>query len=675
VEIWNLVFTQFNRKEGGKLEPLPSNNIDTGMGLERMASCMQGVKTNFEIDIFKPIVDEIRKTLNITQTDFTEKVNCIADHVRAVVFAIGDGILPSNEGRGYVVRKLIRKASWFTQELGQNKPLLYKLVSQVCDLMKEPYPELMDRRENISGIILSEEERFISSLKEGGNFLQEEIVNLKKQNIKKISGKTIFKLYDTYGFPVESTAVNAEANGFSLDLAGFNEEMEKQKQKARKGSAMSSDIFSRDILEILPSQFVGNETINQESQIIQIIKSKQNVKSIKTGDEAWVVLDKTPFYGESGGQIGDIGKIVVSNNKSSLDVLDAKQIDGSIVHIVKVKSGELKVKDKVLAEVDSQRRQAIRRSHTSTHLLQASLRRVLGQHVQQSGSLVEPDRFRFDFTHFKDLKEDELSRIQDLINEHIRFNEKVNVEISDKDKALKSGAIALFGEKYAEKVRVISIGDYSKEFCGGTHLSNTGDVGILLIDSESSIGSGLRRIEASMGKLAYEKLMNNFQNMKGLSILLKSKIEDVPREVQTLIDKNKRLEKEIKSLMEKSISHQIDDIIESSKKKAKNKSYLVYQFKGLETDILRRASDLIINKLAKKSAIFLASDKGLFICRLTKDLKNSLSAGDILGEILKPFGGSGGGRGDFAQGGIKDIQKVKQVMEKAQEVIKRNLSK
>lgn len=664
IEIWNLVFTQFNRKDGGKLDPLPSKNIDTGMGLERMVACMQGVKTNFEIDIFAPIINEIRKLLGIKPDESTQKVNCIADHIRAVSFAIGDGILPSNEGRGYVIRKLIRRASWFAQETGFNKPFLYKLVSRVCDLMKEPYPELVDRRENIAGIILSEEERFINSLKDGFNFLEQEMSKLKKQNKNEIPGEVIFKLYDTFGLPVEYTASNAKANGFSLQLAGFQEEMEKQKQKAREGSAMSSDIFSKDILEILPSQFVGYETTKEQGQVIQIIKSKQNINGIKAGDEAWVVLDKTPFYGESGGQIGDTGKIISANKKTTLEVLDTKLIDNSIVHIIRVEKGELKVKDKVIAEVDSQRRQAIRRSHTCTHLLQASLRKVLGQHVQQSGSLVEPDRFRFDFTHFKDIKDDELNRIQDLINEYIISNNKVNVEISDKDKALKSGAIALFSEKYAEKVRVISIDDYSKEFCGGTHLDYTGNIGIMLIESESSIGSGLRRIQAYTGKLAYEKLKNNLQSMQ--------------KEIELGKDREKELEKKVISKTGTNLRHEVAKIIETKKETVNEKYfYIVYQFesKDLDKNQLRTASDLVMNELGEQSVAFLASDTGLFISRSSQDLKNEVSASNLLTEILKPFGGTGGGRSDFAQGGLKDTKKIKQVLEKAQETIKRKLSK
>lgn len=675
IEIWNLVFTQFNRKDGGVLEPLPSKNIDTGMGLERMASCLQGVKTNFEIDIFKPIVDETRRILEIKFPKVAEKVNCIADHVRAVIFAISDGVLPSNEGRGYVIRKLIRRASWFGQESGYKKPFLYKLVSIICSLMKEPYPELMERRENISSIILSEEERFINNIKEGSEFLGKTISELKSQNINKISGKTIFKLYDTYGFPLEQTKIFAQENNLELDFIGFNEEMEKQKQMARLASNIATDIFSKEFFEILPTQFVGYQTTKIEAKIIQIIKAKQNADIIKEKDEAWVVLDKTPFYGESGGQVGDIGEINSIDKKFSLQVLNTKQIDGSIVHIVKVKRGEFKVNDNVTAELDYERRQAIRRSHTATHLLQASLRKVLGPHIQQAGSLVEPDYLRFDFTHFKDLKDQELIKVQDLVNENILLNTKVDVEIMNKEDAIKSGAIALFGEKYGHHVRVVSVGDYSRELCGGTHLDYTGNIGIMLIESESSIGSGVRRIIAYTGKIAYEKLKNNFMLMQNLSTMLKSKIEDVPRDIESVIEKNKKLEKELMSLTEKNISSQIKDIIKDSKKAIKDKSFLVYEFKNFNMDILRRASDLFINNLAKKSIIFLASDTGLFICRISKDLKDKFSASEILKQIVELFGGSGGGRPDFAQGGIKDAKKTKQVLKKAQEVIKNNLSK
>ncbi|MDD5005934.1 MAG: alanine--tRNA ligase [Candidatus Omnitrophica bacterium] len=674
VEIWNLVFTQFNRKEGGKLDPLPNKNIDTGMGLERIVSCLQGVKTNFEIDIFKPIIDEIRQILEIKPFQFSEKLNCIADHIRAVVFAIGDGVLPSNEGRGYVVRKLIRRASWFAQESGFKKPFLYKLVSRICNLMKEPYPELAKRRDNISDIVLSEEEKFINNINEGSDLLKETIAELKSKNINRISGQIIFKLYDTYGFPLELTEIFAKDNNLELDLAGFNQEMEKQKKMARAGSNISGDIFSKDIIDLLPTQFLGYETTRKEVQIIQIVKSKQSADKIKEGDEAWIILDKTPFYGESGGQVGDTGKIYSSDKKSLAEVVDTKQIDGSIAHIVKVKKGGFKIQDKVLAEVNSERRQAIRRSHTATHLLQSSLRKVLGEHVQQSGSLVEPDYFRFDFTHFKDLKDDELARIEDLINEKIRANDKLSVEVMEKDKALKSGAIALFGEKYGESVRVVSIADYSREFCGGTHLDYTGDVAMMLIDNEGSVGSGLRRIQAFTGKLAYEKLKNSSKILKDLSVMLKAKIEDIPSQVESLLEKNKKLEKEVMSLTEENISLQIADIINSSKKTVEDYSYIICQFKNLDSDILRKASDLLISKLTKKSVIFLASDNGLFICRVSKDLKDKTSASGILGKILESFGGSGGGRPDFAQGGLKDKSRLSQVMKKAEEIIKKELS-
>lgn len=673
IEIWNLVFTQFNRKDGARLEPLPSRNIDTGMGLERMASCLQGVKTNFEIDIFKPIIDEIRKLLHIKPQESSQKVNCIADHIRAALFAIADGVLPSNESRGYVIRKLIRRASWLAQELGFNKPFLYKLVSKVCDLMKEPYPELIDRRENISGIILAEEERFINNIKEGGDFFKEIISELKEKNIDEISGQTIFKLYDTYGFPLELTELFAKQNNLKLDLVGFNKEMTKQKKRAKETSSITGDIFSKDILDILPAEFIGYETTRSEAQIIQIIKSKQNVDSIKESDEAWLVLDKSPFYGESGGQVADTGKIFSIEKNRFCDVLDAKQIDGSIVHIVKAIKGDFKVGDKVVAEVDDERRQAIRRSHTATHLLQACLRRVLGQHVQQSGSLVEPDRFRFDFTHFKDLKDEELEKIQDLMNGYIRPNHKVSVEVMEKDKALKSGAIALFGEKYGKNVRVVSIGDYSKEFCGGTHLDYTGNIGVVIIDCESSIGSGLRRIEAYTGKLAYEKIENTLLQLRELSALLKCEKDSVSVEVNKLVNRNNGLEKDLENSKKNNLNYEIKDIINNSTQTIKDTATIIYVFKDLDMNLLRIASDLFMDKLARRSLVFLASQAGIFILR-TKGLADKINASGILVDILKPFGGSGGGRSDFAQGGIRDKKKIDEVIKKANLVINKELS-
>jgi alanyl-tRNA synthetase len=495
------------------------------------------------------------------------------------------------------------------------------------------------------------------------------------------------------------TEIFAKENNLELDLGGFNQEMEKQKKMARAKSNISTDIFSKGIIDLLPAQFMGYEASNIQAQLIQIIKSthstiprikpgdcsgltlsgvevsKQSVDKIKEGDEAWVVLDRTPFYGESGGQIGDMGKITCEDKKAVLEVLDTKQIDTSIVHIVKVTKGEFKVKDSVLAIVDETRRQAIKRSHTATHLLQAALRKVLGEHVQQSGSLVEPDYLRFDFTHFKDLKDQELEKIQDIINENILSNEKVNVDTLDKDKALNSGAIALFGEKYGEKVRVVSIGKISKEFCGGTHLDYTAGIGIMFIGSESSIGSGLRRIEAFTGKLAYEKLKNNSGIVKNLSQSLKSRIEDLAGEVDSLISKNKKLEKEINVFAQNNINSQVEDILKKEKKSVSGKEYIVYFFENLGIDVLRKASDLFLAKLAKKSVVFLGSGEGLFICRVSKDLKDEVLASDILKSALEGFGGSGGGRQDFAQGGLKDITKTKQVMKKVEELIKKELSK
>jgi len=640
VEVWNLVFTQFNRVEKNKIELLPHKNIDTGMGLERISSCLQGVDTNFEIDIFRPIVESTIDILKLKSTDAMDKVRCIADHIRAVVFAIGDGVIPSNEERGYVIRKLIRRANWFAYQLNYKRPFLNQLVSVVCNCMKEPYPELERQRESISGIILAEEERFLDNIQEGIGYFREIIDEMKAKNITNISSDILFKLYDTYGFPLELTKELAGKFNLGLDLVGFEEKMQQQRTKARLGSKITENIFAKDILQLLPSEFVGYNTRSCQAKIIQLIQDKKNIESVFQGQQAWLILDRTPFYGESGGQVGDTGVIKNLKNELVAEVLDTKRIEETNVHIVKVISGVLKIQDVVLAEVDSQRRQAIQRAHTATHLLQAALRRVLGLHVHQAGSLVEPDHFRFDFTHFRDLKPEELQRIQQLVNEYIRANDNVQTSIMKKQDAEQSGAIALFGEKYGQTVRVVSCGDYSKEFCGGTHLSNTGAVALFLISNESSVGSGIRRIEGFTGELAYDKVMKQIQE-------LQDKLEQANTAV-------KRIQKQLDVYRLKEILGDIPQIVKNNTIKITDTNLFIYGFKNIQLDTLRAISDKVLEILAKQSISVLFSESGHLICRVSNDLKDKISSVDLIKEILKPLGGSGGGRVDFAQGGFKN---------------------
>jgi len=721
VEIWNLVFTQFNRADKGKLEPLPNRNIDTGMGLERMAACMQGVSDNFQIDIFRPIIEKIRKVLKLSPDQHTQKVNCIADHIRAVVFAIGDGIMPSNETRGYVIRKLIRRASWNAYQLNLKKPYLYQLTSAVCDVMKASYPELQKQRDNIANIILAEEERFLSNVQEGKGYLDKIIADAKKSNIDIIGADILFKLYDTYGFPLELSQELATVNNLKLDLAGFNEKMNEQREKARLGSKIAGDIFAKDIVDIMPSKFVGYEIVSCDAQVAQIIKSKQNIKTLKEGQDAWLILDATPFYGESGGQVGDTGVISSQNKKAEIKVQDTKKIDDAIVHIVKVMKGSVSVGDKILAEIDKDRRDAIKRAHTATHLLQSALRKVLGEHVHQAGSLVEPDRFRFDFTHFKNVKTEEIERVQELVNESIRVNSKVSVGQMKKEAAEKVGAIALFGEKYGDEVRVVNVGDYSKEFCGGTHLDCTGNVDFFIINSESSIGSGLRRIEGFTGKGAYQQLLEKIQKLQSEVAVAKKRTKELEKEIVQLGEKetkpqqkssmiekksattnadvalptlrniadaaqklqetiqslqnegeliqkkNKQLERQLVQYKQNELTVQVPNIAAKEKVHINNMDLFTYQFNGVAIPILRNIADTAIKELSDNALVVLSSTNGAIVCRVGKGLKGKVSAVDFLKTIAQPFGGSGGGRSDFAQGGIKqgtDFKKLKQKAEK-----------
>ncbi|MDD2654043.1 MAG: alanine--tRNA ligase, partial [Candidatus Omnitrophica bacterium] len=495
-EIWNLVFTQFNRKEGGSLEPLPNRNIDTGMGLERLAAVMQGVKSNFETDLFEPIVKEIVKEAG--RSPNLKIVYVVADHIRAMSFAILDGVLPSNDNRGYVVRKLIRRGVNNCRQIGIKKAFLYKLVSVVSEVMKEPYPELLDRRENIAAIIKREEESFWNVLKETEPKMISSFELFRKElkstsELAKKVAEFAFELHDTYGYPKEMTQNFAKDNNVPFDEKYFDVLMQEQKQRSKSASSMAGDVFVDAEIkgDLEATEFVGYETMEEKSKILKIFDQENNeVKTTKGLKTAKIILDKTPFYAESGGQICDKG-IISQDKDAKLEVIDVKKIHQSIIHICSSIKGEFKVGDKVNAEVDIERRLAIARNHTATHLLQAALRKVLGEHVQQQGSLVAEDRLRFDFTHFKQLTKEELSRVEELVNEYIINNDALKVEEKSTTQAKKEGALAFFAEKYADKSRVVKIGAHSKELCGGTHLKATGQIGLFKILSEGSVAQGI----------------------------------------------------------------------------------------------------------------------------------------------------------------------------------------
>jgi alanyl-tRNA synthetase len=703
VEVWNLVFTQFDRRDGGILEPLPHKNIDTGMGLERMASVLQGVPTNFKIDIFKPIVNAIQKeTPNFKLLTSNFPIYAIADHIRAITFAIGDGVLPSNEDRGYVIRKLLRKSIEHGRSIGIEKIFLYKLVPTVIETMKEPYPELETRRENIAQVVAVEEERYLYTLREGSKILEEEIARLKSENRNALPGDVAFKLYDTYGFPVELTQQIVGQKGLTVDIDEFQRAMDIQRETARVGSSILPTVFKEAIFETKNTEFVGYENLEIEANVVEILRENKKVLSLREPEEGKVILDKTPFYGEAGGQVGDRGIIVwprpVRNTKFSeeskisngsrpnlghlgqrFEVRDTKRQGGVIVHLGKMIKRELKVGDRVLASVDKERRETIAQNHTATHLLQAALRKVLGPHVQQSGSLVDTQRLRFDFAHFKDLSKRELNRIEELVNEYIRRNDPVEISFMNIEEAKKQGALAFFGEKYEDEVRVVSIGDYSKELCGGTHLKATGSIGLFKIINESSVASGVRRIEALSAQSAYKKIKEDETALENISELLKVPKEKLFPNLEAALEKIRTSQRELLSLKRQLINLRLEEIISKAVNVSSRIKLISYNLEGADLELMRFAIDRLKEKM-KKSAVFLLGssweDKVYFVCSVTKDLiDKGLHAGSIVKKVAEVTGGSGGGRANFALGGGNDSKKLNSALSKAPLIIKDELSK
>ncbi|MDD5573929.1 MAG: alanine--tRNA ligase [Candidatus Omnitrophica bacterium] len=662
VEVWNLVFTQYNRADGGVLEPLPNKNIDTGMGLERMSSVLQGVDSNFKIDCFVPIVEAVRKSVDISE----ERILCtIADHARAVAFCICDGVLPSNDGRGYVVRKLIRRCLYLAGDAHHAKPFLYKIISSVADSMKEPYPEVLERRDNIAQIIKAEEEKYIKNILEGGSEKLAVILELlKAEGSSNLPAQTGLDLYVTYGIQPEFTKDYFEKAGVTVDMARIDELIRQEQDKSRMTSKMSCAIFSGSGVVLKPSRFVGYESDSCRAKVIQIVKDAAEVREAAVGQKVGIVLEETPFYGESGGQVGDVGTMACKGLK--IVVRDTKKQDGASVHLAEIEgpSGTLSVGDVVEAQVDAAHRQAVKRAHTATHILQAVLRKVLGAHVQQAGSFVEPDRFRFDFTHFKDISDEEMEDIQGLLNAYVIRNDKIDSRTMSKAEAQKTGAIALFGEKYEDTVRVVSVGEYSKEFCGGTHADGTGRIGLVLITQESSVGSGLRRIEALTGKLAFDHLMEARRTLEEASDKLRTKPERLLAGLDAQSRKLKALEKDLLRLQEKTLASDVEEMVKKGRR-VKDIVVIEHQFKNADIGFLRRCVDLLKGKVASAGIFFLSGQKDedvYFVCGVTQDVaQKGLAVDALLKKTLSAFGGSGGGRRDFAQGGLKDISKTEAV--------------
>ena len=681
VEVWNLVFTQFDRRDGGVLNPLPNKNVDTGMGLERMASVVQGVSTNFEIDIFTPIIQSISEIVEVkydSQTENGKMMNRIADHIRAIIFCISDGVLPSNEGRGYVERRLLRRAVRDGLKLGKEDCFLYKLVPVIADVMYEQYPEIKQRRENIARIIKNEEERFHETLFMGSKRLDELIDGLRKSGQKRLSGHDAFQLYDTFGFPFEITESTVIENNLTVDKEGFEREMEKQREQARSSTQMTGNIFDEGPIGIIKetakeTSFLGYENSETESKVIGLIVNEQLVDSAKVGQEVHVVLDQTPFYAEAGGQIGDTGKIQKEGTK--VEIYNTKKSNDIIVHIGKVVEGEINTNENVTSVIDTERRSAIKRNHSATHLLHSVLRQVVGQHAEQSGSSVTPERLRFDFHHFDGVKEGEIARIEELMNGRVMENASVITDQMALDQARKAGATALFGEKYGANVRVVNIGDYSQELCGGTHVDNTGEIGLFKIISESSIAAGIRRIEAVTGNEAIALTRRKGQMLDRLCGVLDTQENTVIQRAEELMQQIKDLRKDVQKAKKDDVQKYSSDFI-SKAKEVSGVKIVTEVVKGVEIDDLRRTVDSLKKSLGSVAIILGTVDNGraTLIASLSNDLvKKGLHAGKIVGDIAKIVGGGGGGRADMAQAGGQLPDKIYEAIDLGFKILQKKI--
>ncbi|HEX2584054.1 MAG TPA: alanine--tRNA ligase [Steroidobacteraceae bacterium] len=646
IEIWNVVFMQFERDASGKLTPLPKPSVDTGMGLERVAAVMQGVHSNYEIDLFQGLIQAAAQATN-TKDLKSSSLRVIADHIRACSFLIADGVLPSNEGRGYVLRRIIRRAIRHGYKLGQSKPFFYSLVVALEKEMGSAYPELITQRAHIERVLKQEEERFAETLTQGMGLLEETIKSLKN---KQIPGEAVFKLYDTYGFPVDLTNDIARERGLSIDEAGFEQAMEAQRERARAASKFGVDLRAAVKLDS-KTQFTGYQNEKDQGKVVALIRDGQQVDGLHAGDEGQVVLDRTPFYAESGGQVGDVGELRSSN--AQFAVTDTQKMGTAHAHIGKLVTGEIKVGDVLDASVNHAARSAIRLNHTATHLLHAALRKVLGSHVTQKGSLVSAERLRFDFSHYSAVTAEELQTIEQLVNDQIRANASADTQLMNQEAAIAAGAMALFGEKYDSEVRVLKIGEFSMELCGGTHVNRAGDIGLFKIVSESGVAAGIRRIEAVTGQGALNWVRETENVIRNISVLVKGSREDVEAKIKQLIDRSRKFEKDIAQLKSKLASGQGNDLTTLAVD-INGIKLISTQVEGADATALREAVDQLKNKL-KSAVIVLASTdesgKVTLIAGVTTAETSRVKAGDVANVVAQQIGGRGGGRPDMAQAG------------------------
>ncbi|MBI5040272.1 MAG: alanine--tRNA ligase [Gammaproteobacteria bacterium] len=668
IEIWNLVFMQYNRDASGTMEPLPKPSVDTGMGLERLAAVLQHVHSNYDIDLFRSLIRAAADLAGMKDTG-NSSLRVIADHIRSCSFLIVDGVLPSNEGRGYVLRRIVRRAVRHGYRLGIKDVFFYKLVGPLCEQMGAAYPELAAAREQVERVLKQEEERFAETLDQGMKILEADIAAL---NGKEIPGATVFKLYDTFGFPVDLTADIARERDLVLDMAGFEREMEAQRERARAASQFGVDYNTALKVEGC-TDFTGYDKFIDQGRVTALFRGSESVQQLNAGEEGAVILDHTPLYGESGGQIGDRGVLETANAR--FDVRDTQKQQGVHVHIGVLASGTLKISDTVEARVDEASRRATMLNHSATHLLHAALRTVLGTHVQQKGSLVNPERTRFDFAHFEAVKPEELARIERLVNEQIRLNNAVETRVMGMDDAVKAGAMALFGEKYGAEVRVLSMGEFSVELCGGTHVGRAGDIGLFKIVSEGGIASGVRRIEAVTGQRALEYIGETEKTLNSIAGLVKGSAQDVEAKVGQLVERSRKLEKELEQLKGKLASAQGSDLASQAIEVAGMK-VLVARLDGIDPKALRDTVDQLKNKLGSAAILLatVAEGKVSLIAGVTKDQIGRIKAGDLVNCVAEQVGGRGGGRPDMAQAGGTQPENLDVAMVGAIDWIKTQLS-
>ncbi len=648
IEIWNIVFMQFNRQADGTMEPLPKPSVDTGMGLERIAAVLQHVNSNYDIDLFRTLIQAVAKVTGATDLS-NKSLRVIADHIRSCAFLIADGVMPSNENRGYVLRRIIRRAVRHGNMLGAKETFFYKLVGPLIDVMGSAGEDLKRQQAQVEQVLKTEEEQFARTLERGLALLDEELAKLSGDTL---DGETAFRLYDTYGFPVDLTADVCRERNIKVDEAGFEAAMEEQRRRAREASGFGAD-YNAMIRVDSASEFKGYDHLELNGKVTALFVDGKAVDAINAGQEAVVVLDQTPFYAESGGQVGDKGELKGAN--FSFAVEDTQKYGQAIGHIGKLAAGSLKVGDAVQADVDEARRARIRLNHSATHLMHAALRQVLGTHVSQKGSLVNDKVLRFDFSHNEAMKPEEIRAVEDLVNTQIRRNLPIETNIMDLEAAKAKGAMALFGEKYDERVRVLSMGDFSTELCGGTHASRTGDIGLFRIISESGIAAGVRRIEAVTGEGAIATVHADSDRLSEVAHLLKGDSNNLADKVRSVLERTRQLEKELQQLKEQAAAQESANL--SSKAIDVNGvKLLVSELSGVEPKMLRTMVDDLKNQLGSTIIVLatVVEGKVSLIAGVSKDVTDRVKAGELIGMVAQQVGGKGGGRPDMAQAGGTD---------------------